>query len=153
MPQFFFFDLLLISSVSSPGALADYHSLHLLSGSNGSRKEKRGSGRGRAQGEVLGPGGSAELLTFTALRGMLQDAVRCTVLRDALQHPCTRELPMAFHQPLPFLSPLRIPPSASETQLSSSCYALGPKQMPFALQGSRCSLRWDLGGREGGWPY
>lgn len=153
MPQFFFFDLLLISSVSSPGALADYHSLHLLSGSNGSRKEKRGSGRGRAQGEVLGPGGSAELLTFTALRGMLQDAVRCTVLRDALQHPCTRELPMAFHQPLPFLSPLRIPPSASETQLSSSCYALGPKQMPFALQGSCCSLRWDLGGREGGWPY
>lgn len=151
MPQFFFFDLLLISSVSSPGALADYHSLHLLSGSNGSRKEKRGSGR--AQGEVLGPGGSAELLTFTALRGMLQDAVRCTVLRDALQHPCTRELPMAFHQPLPFLSPLRIPPSASETQLSSSCYALGPKQMPFALQGSHCSLRWDLGGREGGWPY
>lgn len=84
---------------------------------------------------------------------MLQDAVRCTVLWDALQHPCTRELPMAFHQPLPFLSPLRIPPSASETQLSSSCYALGPKQMPFALQGSRCSLRWDLGGREGGWPY
>lgn len=153
MPQFFFFDLLLISSVSSPGALADYHSLHLLSGSNGSRKEKRGSGRGRAQGEVLGPGGSAELLTFTALRGMLQDAVRCTVLRDALQHPCTRELPMAFHQPLPFLSPLHIPPSASETQLSSSCYALGPKQMPFALQGSRCSLRWDLGGQEGGWPY
>lgn len=151
MPQFFFFDLLLISSVSSPGALADYHSLHLLSGSNGSRKEKRGSGRGRAQGEALGLGGSAELLTFPALRGMLRDAVRCTVLRDALQHPCTGELPMAFHQPLPFLSPLRIPPSASETQLSSS--SLGPKQMPCALQGSRCSPSWDLGGQEGGWPY
>lgn len=78
---------------------------------------------------------------------------RCTVLRDALQHPCTGELPMAFHQPLPFLSPLRIPPSASETQFSSSCHALGPKQMPCALQGSRCSPSWDLGGQEGGWPY
>lgn len=49
MPQFFFFDLLLISSTSSPGALPDYHSLHLLSGSKGSRKENRGSRRGEGK--------------------------------------------------------------------------------------------------------
>lgn len=74
MPQFFFFDLLLISSMSSPGALADYHSLHLLSGSKGSGKENRGSGRGQTQGEVLGRGGSAEPLAFTAL---VRDAAGC----------------------------------------------------------------------------
>lgn len=74
MPQFFFFDLLLISSVSSSGALADYYSLHLLSGSNGSGKEKRGRGKGKereggqTQGEMSFPslslrlGGSGVLL-------------------------------------------------------------------------------------------
>lgn len=90
MPQFFFFDLLLISSMSSPGALADYHSLHLLSGSKGSGKEMGGSGRGRTQGEVLGRGGSAELLAFTApgwdAAGcrVLRDSAACRVLRDAV---------------------------------------------------------------------
>lgn len=86
MPQFFFFDLLLISSMSSPGALADYHSLHLLSGSKGSRKENRGSGRGQTQGEGLGHGDSAELLAFTAL---VWDAAGCRVLWDALGPSCT----------------------------------------------------------------
>ena len=85
MPQFFFFDLLLISSMSSPGALADYHSLHLLSGSKGSRKENRGSRRGQTQGEVLGRGGSAELLAFTAL---VWDAAGCRVLQDAAGLSC-----------------------------------------------------------------
>lgn len=112
MPQFFFFDLLLISSMSSPGALADYHSLHLLSGSKGSRKENRGSGRGQTQGEGLGHGDSAELLTFIAL---VRDAAGCRVLWDALgpsctgmlgdagicSVPCTGKLPTAFHQPVP----------------------------------------------------
>ena len=128
MPQFFFFDLLLISSMSSPGALADYHSLHLLLGSKGSRKENRGSGRGQTQGEGLGHGDSAELLTFTALVwdalgpsriGMqgagglscigMQGAAGCSgteLYWDAgccgiCSVPCTGELPTAFHQPVP----------------------------------------------------
>lgn len=85
MPQFFFFDLLLILSMSSPGALADYHSLHLLSGGKGVRKEKanprRGAGGGSAKPSPLPHcAGCCRVLQGAAELGCVgaQDSMGCS---------------------------------------------------------------------------